>query len=135
VSCSEDRVIRIRGSRTRVKDEASKVVCKGDLTCVVCCCESELGNRSTSHPSPNRGGPTLHRLRLPRSRLNLQVKLACGITLVQYVFYYFRAEHAPMISQLFQLILQHYVWLYFSVLCVVRTRLVEIVTASAECAV
>jgi hypothetical protein len=103
------------------------------LTCVVCCCcESELGNRSTSHPSPNRGGPTLHRLRLSPSRVNSQVKLARGMTLVRYLLYCLRAKHAPMISQLFQMFLQHCVWLYFGVLCVGRTRLVEIVTASAE---
>lgn len=29
---------------------------------LVCFPESELGDKSTSHPSPNRGSPTLHRL-------------------------------------------------------------------------
>jgi hypothetical protein len=136
VSCNEGEVVRIRRSRIRVKDKPSKVVCKGDLTCVVCCCESELGNRSTSHPSPNRGGPTLHRLRLrlrlSRSCLDIEVKLACSMTLAHYVLYCFRTGNTPIISQLFQMFLQHCVWLYLGVLCVLRTWLIETVTASAK---
>lgn len=44
MSCNEGEVVRIRGSRARVKEKASEVVCKEELAGVVCCCE-RVGKR------------------------------------------------------------------------------------------
>lgn len=75
MSCSEGGVVRIRGSRARVKEKMPKVVCKEELTSVVCCYERVGKGINVTIQVPIEEAPRFTAFTFPGSSTCLESRL------------------------------------------------------------